>query len=84
MPVSIDDLYKAAYKGESDWRTVLLLTGMFYVGDKGLTVSPPPSNDCEYRQYKCNLNILLRYSNNNKYYMEVVNALIKYVNKQLF
>jgi len=79
MPLSIDDLYKSAYKGESEWRTVLLLTGMFYVGGKGLTVSPPPSDKCEYRQYKCNLDSLLCYPNNNKYYIDVVKALSNYV-----
>ena len=81
MPLTIDDLYKAAYNDKSQWRKVLLLTGMFYVGDEGITVSPPPSSETEYEQYKCNLNILLRYPNNNQYYTEVVDAIKEYVNK---
>jgi len=81
MPLTIDDLYKAAYKNKSEWRKVLLLTEILSVGDKGLTVSPPPSSDTEYEQYKCNLNILLRYPNHNQYYMEIIEALKKYVNR---
>jgi len=80
MPLTIDDVYKAAYKNKSEWRKVLLLTEMLYVGDKGLTVSPPPSSDTEYEQYKCNLDILLRYPNDNRYYKDVDDALSAYVN----
>jgi len=81
MALTIDDVFKAAYNDETEWRKVLLLTGMLYVGDKGLALSPPPSSNSEYEQYKYNLNILLRYPNNNHYYKDVVDALKKYVNK---
>lgn len=80
MALTIDEIFKAAYNDESEWKKVLLCTGMLYVGEKVLAVSPPPTTNCEYEQYKYNLGILLLYTNDNLLYKDVVEALSKYVN----
>lgn len=78
MPKSINNMYKSAYKKEVSWYQVLLLTGLFYVGEEGLTVSPPPENKYDYQFYKLRLDMLLEYSNDNPSYQEVVKALKEY------
>jgi len=43
----------------SNWEYALLLTGLLYVGVKGLLVSPPPENKDDYNFYGLRLDILL-------------------------
>jgi len=80
MPTSIIDMYKSAYKKQVSWNQALLLTGLYYVGEQGLMVSPPPKNKDDYEFYKLRLDILLEYSNDNSSYQEVVKALKEYMN----
>jgi len=78
MALTIDALYRSAYKGETEWRKVLLLTEILYVGDAELKVIPPTSST-EQERYRFNLYILMRYPNHDQYYMDVVKLLKEYV-----
>jgi len=78
MPISIDETYEAAAKGETSWKRVLLCTEMLIIDDEGSKVCPPPQKYFEYSQYKYNLDILLRYPNEDPDYNLVTSALKKY------
>lgn len=47
MALTINEMYQAAANGETSWEHALLLTGLLYMREAGLEVSPPPSNENE-------------------------------------
>jgi len=78
MPVSIDDTFReAAEKGE--WRKAFICTEMLVEGEAGFIVCPPPKQSYMYESYKYNLDVLLRYPNNDSLYVMIVEALKKHV-----
>lgn len=79
MPLSIKDLYQSAEMGDISWEQALLLTGLMYIGEVGLMVSPPPTNESEYNFYISRLDALTKYPNKNYHYNNIVEALGKYI-----
>ena len=61
--LTANELYQAAAKGERSWEHVLLLTGLLYIDETGLVISPPPAEKHEFRFYKSRLNELNKYPN---------------------
>ena len=82
MSLTINEMYQAAAKGETSWEHALLLTGLLYMNEAGLEVSPPPSSDACYHYYKLRLEALSEYPNNNSYYNNVVQTLHNYINNK--
>ena len=78
MPVSIDDTFKEAYE-KGEWRKAFVCTELLLVEETGLVICPPPQASHQYESMKYNLNVLLRYPNNDQMYLMVVDALKKYV-----
>ncbi len=84
MSLTIDEMYQAAADGETSWEHALLLTGLLYMNEAGLEVSPPPSNDVDYHFYKLRLDALNKYNNSNSYYKNAIKNLRNYIhNKEL-
>ena len=82
MSLTIDEMYQAAAKGKTSWEHALLLTGLLYMSEAGLEVSPSPSNDVDYHFYKLRLDALSEHPNNNSYYKNVVQTLHSYINNK--
>lgn len=83
MSLTIDEMYQAAADGETSWEHALLLTGLLYMNEAGIEVSPPPSNDVDYHFYKLRLDTLSEHPNNNSYYRNVVQVLHSYINNKV-
>ncbi|MCW8965607.1 MAG: hypothetical protein OQK82_02825 [Candidatus Pacearchaeota archaeon] len=79
MPITIDEAFEAAANRTIEWRKVLISTQMLLVGKEGYVVCKPPQEVFNYESYKYNLEVLLKYPNNDPYYVMVVDALKKYV-----
>lgn len=79
MPISIDDTFKeAAEKGS--WIKAMVCTEMLLVEEGRVVICHPPQACYRYESYKYNLEILLKYPNDDSHYCTVVEALQKYVN----
>ena len=79
MSLMFDEMYLAADKGNTSWEHALLLTGVLYMGENGLEVTPQPTNEAELIFYKKRIKVLTQYPNENIYYKKVIRELYIYI-----
>ena len=79
MPISIDQTFEDASTSADGWRKAFICTEMLVEGNTDFVVCPPPNKKFIYDSYKYNLEILLKYPNNDPYYVMIVEALTKYI-----
>lgn len=79
MALTFNEMYLAADNGETSWEYALLLTGLLFMGENGLEVSPQPTNKAELLFYKIRIEVLTQHPNENIYYKRVLRELYIYI-----
>ena len=79
MPLTIYDIYEAAFKNETSWFKALLLTDLVSIENEVITLCPPPKANHEFNDYKVKLEALEQYPNNDNYYNNVRKHLQRYL-----